>query len=126
MKKFNLRQEVREFAKQHPDVKYVTDSDDPNAMCFYTKGECTNGTKGCIYGQVLSKLGYKELLESIDGEYRSGENFMPTIKDVITKHLSDPLFEHEELSWHELVQSTQDDGVCWGDAVELADEYENL
>lgn len=123
-KKFNLQQEIRDYVKKFPNVRYVTSSDDPGAMCFYTKGKCSNGSKGCLYGQVLSNLGYKDLLKSIDNSYVPNDvTSMPSIKQVLTKDLEVDLeLDGAELNWHETVQAAQDEGNTWADAIEHADD----
>lgn len=117
---FNLMQEVRKLAEQFPDNRYgSSDGYDATAMCFYTKGKCSNKTKGCIYGQVLSALGYKDRLTNIDANYSKSGDSMPGIREVIRQFALD--ISEAEVDWHSYVQSAQDKGMAWGEAVANAD-----
>lgn len=53
----DLLEIVIDYMKKSPDNVYgKVHPDDPG--CFYTKGECSNGSIGCVFGQVLTMLGF--------------------------------------------------------------------
>jgi hypothetical protein len=95
---------VRELAKDRPNNKYL------NKPCFYQKGECSDKTIGCIFGQVLKALGY----EFVEDEPKNISNLMFTLgMDLGMK----------EYEWVSMVQQNQDFDKTWEESVRLADEY---
>lgn len=109
--------EVRRLAKEAPDNKYERvdgvdiDGNVYNKACFYDKGDCSDGTVGCIFGQAFTRLGL-----SVKGNM----------------HIRSLLFSigiesnSEEQVWCGHVQVTQDKGSTWREAVDSADELAAL
>lgn len=94
--------EVRRLAAESPDCVYES----PDGDCHYQRGECSNGSVGCIWGQALRRWGIidesRERAAVLVSRYGAG--------------LSDQ--QHE---WVHAVQEFQDRGESWGDAVKAAD-----
>ena len=42
--------EVRSIASDRGEVTY------PDGPCFYDKGECSDGSVGCVFGQALDNI----------------------------------------------------------------------
>lgn len=105
-----LIETVRELAKENPNNAYI------RSVCYYNKGECTNGTVGCIFGQAMRKLGVSE-----DELNKFG---CKPISDIFRQnHIGyDPLF----FTWCEMVQQSQDSGKEWGQCVKEADEQKRI
>jgi hypothetical protein len=92
--------EVRRIAAERPDTVYRQPS--TSCGCFYEKGECTDGSVGCIFGQALNNLGYPVTgTASIDIIARS--RFVGNCLVI--------------LAWCREVQNVQDGGLSWGDAI---------
>lgn len=88
-----LKTMVRKIAKERPDVKYGMPE---SGTCSYDEGVCSDGSVGCIFGQAAKLLG--------EPLYGSRE---------ITDYYDD--------DWCLLVQTYQDKGRSWGEAVRQAD-----
>lgn len=88
----SIKNKVREITKERPDVTYETFE----GGCHYDAGECSDGTIGCIFGQVSAAL----------GEPMTGTK-------SITHYFNDP--------WCILVQQYQDRGMKWSVAIQRAD-----
>lgn len=106
---FTLEQlvdEVRKLAKENPDNNY--NNGYQKAQCFYNKGECSNGTIGCLFGQAMKRLG-------VSDDQLNGFGSKP-IRDILRENR----VKHNEnlFSWCEDVQMSQDDGLPWGKCVE--------
>lgn len=98
-----LIKNIREAASQRGENIYSSPSSETSS-CYYGKGTCTDGTVGCIFGQVWPELkAYEE--ESIFSILDS-----MNIGTSIQK------------SWCSEVQSNQDKGLSWREAVERADQ----
>jgi hypothetical protein len=95
---------VRELAKERPSNKYL------NKPCFYLKGNCSDNTIGCIFGQALVALGYS-FVESgamnIDVLLQKKFDFALTLKQRV---------------WICRVQVNQDADKTWAQSVQEADE----
>lgn len=105
--------EIRRLAKENPDNIYYRDSD----LCYYTRGNCLNGSVGCIVGQALMNLGVpKGLLakEDQDDETIGAASLLHrlAVKPSGRQNFSD---------WLVFVQMEQDFGGKWGQAVASAD-----
>lgn len=94
---------VREIAAKRPDFVYeVPDGGD---VCQYVHED---GEPGCIFGHAFTALGVEpDQLAKLDGV------------GVITGVLDKLEIEHteEERAWCAMVQSLQDTGDPWGEAV---------
>lgn len=94
---------VRRVAKERPDVTYQR----PEGMgfCQYDKGKCSDGTIGCIFGQISKIL-----------DVPFGDSVQP-ISALIGNLQGTP----QQLQWLTLVQRYQDGGSTWRQSVEYAD-----
>lgn len=122
-------QTVREIAAEQPDHVYEKPFD--SAGCFYTNPGREDGY-GCIFGQAMRRLGYPIPAGTRD-ENRNYSN--EYISCPITGGIASDSwgrvfgFEGEYSSWESdsrwiwmsRVQSAQDRGQTWADAVALAD-----
>ncbi len=109
----NIIADVRKTAAERPSVVYL-DKD-----CRYAAGNCSDGSIGCIFGQVLSNLGVdvKEY-DATDNGY--GENIVPDINHILNE---DSFVGNErDIHWCDLVQEYQDSGLSWEEAVKTADD----
>lgn len=97
---------VREIVKERPDVKYrgVASKDGHKPNCFYDRGECSDGTVGCIFGQAAVALSVPI------GSIQASINKLG-IKGT-----------DQERAWCQTVQCCQDRGDIWDVAVSKADE----
>lgn len=104
---------VRNIAYERPDTTYGKSIEfkDCPGLCMYNKGECSDGTIGCIFGQALAAI---------------GPYYPPTdlqnmgISDVLDHYGID--YADDQLDWCEKVQEGQDKGRAWEAAVAEADE----
>lgn len=104
--------QVRALAAERPDFIY------PNANkgCFYWQDG-----PSCLIGQALYRLGASEAtLVEYDVRVREPD-CDGSIEDVIACYADDFTSTHEDASWLNGVQSEQDVGQRWGDAVRHAD-----
>lgn len=103
---------VIELAEANPEYVYERPyiSEDFREMCSYLTG--ADG-KGCIVGQALSALGVsKEHLALVEGfDARGALVFFGVDVSSTSKWRAS-----RKLDW---IQGRQDDGVPWGEAVEL-------
>ena len=105
----DLISKVRELAAASPDCRYRS-TNGSSSGCCNNRGECTNGTVGCIIGQAAAALGYDW------GDEPSREGVHLFVNRVF-RHTPRP-----QTYWLDLVQGQQDLGKTWGDAVQYADE----
>lgn len=76
--------------------------------CFYTKGKCTDESVGCVFGQVLTMLGFKM------AQFDDGEN-SPGIQEVC-KQLG--IFGAETtMNKLRKIQKRQDRLRSWGECI---------
>jgi hypothetical protein len=81
---------------------------------MYTKGKCSDGSFGCIFGQALQNLTIdQDLLQKHDTKRIS--NLLPLIIDLSCSNIT-------ALDWCRVVQSAQDSGISWINAINSADE----
>lgn len=110
---------VRELARKRRDVVY-----DSDGACSYARGRCSDGTKGCIFGQVFEALGTPisyEMADRLgaiqnildDDDEHSARSYLKVRKTSITK---------KKLDWCSVVQVKQDAHIPWGEAVKYADK----
>ena len=105
---------VRALAIAAPDNVYL----DAGRGCYYTRGDCENGSVGCIFGQALAPE-YKERLAAID------QHSACNIDDAITQlgigaDVSSAAIA-DRIDWCNIIQQSQDSGETWRDAVAFAD-----
>ena len=112
--------EVRSIAIERPDFIYLEqpleNEEDRSTNCSYlSAGLYTNEGEGCIVGQALSKLGIT------DEELRRVEN--ASAADALRAvGVEGSTRRDRELNWLNSVQSQQDIGMTWGDAIAWADQ----
>lgn len=94
--------EVRNLANQRPDHVYQREAD--TAMCRYRHDD----EPGCIMGHALANLA---------PNYRPREGY--GIRDVLVE--AGLTVEYQQRCWLGEVQSNQDSGDPWGEAVRKAD-----
>jgi hypothetical protein len=102
----DLEKTVRELATDAPDNVYEK-PDDFNTCC-YSRGECTNGSVGCLIGQAMAKHGYDVSLLDFDGSLLASEAC--AYFNIIGRTI-----------WLNEVQSSQDEGHEWLQAISYAD-----
>ena len=106
-------QEVRKLAEASPDNVYQLSN---GLGCFYGKGQCTNESTGCIFGQAFTNLGIPGTW--LDDNTIGQNSYIYEILDWLQiPHTS------QESQWCGKVQSEQDYRVSWKIAVENADKY---
>lgn len=115
-----LKEVVRSLAATSPDNKYIKRAPINDSTCSYLEGQCTNGSKGCIFGQAFALLGASEtFLEECD---KIGSiTFVAKEKQLAIFNgyeLTD-----DDIRWYRRVQSCQDSGKSWKEAVESADDF---
>ncbi len=113
-----LIEAIRQVAATEPD--FVYDNNDDQSSCDYTPN--ARNRCGCIVGEALMLLGVsRERLRAVD--LLGWNTNVSWGMAVIIDELED-LVAPEALnsSWVRQVQSAQDDGHSWGDAVADADE----
>lgn len=106
--------EVRRLANESPDAVYKND------MCLYTKGSCGNG-EGCLIGQAIVAWcpEMKPYLKSMDAK-SFAENRPFSVYNL--KHYGiEHLLTREEIHWCRNIQSNQDRGITWKEAVRIED-----
>lgn len=50
---------VKAIIQSRPDVIYSTILEDGLGACYYSKGKCSDGTLGCVFGQAFQAMGFK-------------------------------------------------------------------
>lgn len=113
----DLIKTVRQLAQNNPDNTYEEYHDEGKLRaCSYTKGECSNGTLGCIMGQAILAL---------DPSYDFADKDQASIYNLIHEQLLlDPRPCNKDSEWLSLVQDSQDDSETWSNAVRIADTSE--
>jgi hypothetical protein len=102
---------VREVAAEKPDFVY----DAPYGGCVYVADK----QPSCIVGQAAWRLGL------IDATFEKDDGINMSGVTTFLRELGADLGDDETLYGREFldtVQVKQDEGVPWGDAVEIADE----
>lgn len=118
-----LISEARKLAEEYPDVVY-TNLVDNRTMCSYVHGGPDD--KGCIIGQAAKRCN-QELYE-LFGTLEAGKSFGIGIfsvlnNDKIDKNYSLLKIFSTEIWWLVGVQSKQDEGYTWSNAVKWADKH---
>ena len=114
---------VRQVAAERPDNEYkgVPLGQPRSGICGYTFGTCSDGTVGCIFGQVLQEFPEIELPD----ESNEDECLNQCIWDVLETNLRlnpDDKETNEALTWCQDIQENQDAGQSWESAVKNADD----
>lgn len=110
IKASDLIQAARELAALYPDAKY-----DNGDGCCYSAGEVRNGppVQGCILGQAAREISHEFFAQRLATDDFDGEKIaaVPGIVGGINQK-----------AWLTEVQSLQDEGSAWGDAVKTANK----
>lgn len=108
-----IKTEVLRLMKKFPKNKYSPPkSDNPFLECSYTRGTCTNGKRGCLFGQALINLGIKRDELKIVGDSGLYYGGSKTIGEVL--HEMNLNMSVQERNWVDNIQRIQDDGIAWG------------
>lgn len=99
---------VREKAAKSPTNVYQADN------CLYNGGNCSDGSIGCIFGQVLKDLG-----QPVD-EGDEGRDIIIILGILGIESSS------LQKQWCGSVQDSQDFGIEWKKAVDKADDTYSL
>ena len=103
-----LKKATRKFVKMRPTTVYKRAGDG----CSYTQGECSDGTFGCLFGQLNAELELDLCLD--DDEAR--------INEVLAAYYNRSSADLP-LRWFSMVQKMQDLGFPWAECVEEADKF---
>lgn len=110
--------EVRKIVKERPDVYY-----NPDGMCKYSEGVCSDGSIGCIFGQAFTNLGINakkfDQYPVPEGMLNYGKNYIPGIDHILRHEFN--CEDILELEWCGTVQNGQDGNLSWKEAVLEAD-----
>lgn len=103
-----LIREVRALAREYPKAVYRPSRG--SVDCDYMKGVVENGppTRGCIVGQAMRRAGFRPL----PGEYTE-----------IVRDVTGIQGTRQQIDWLSVVQTSQDEGSAWADAVKAANLY---
>jgi hypothetical protein len=119
----DLVNEVVKLTKERPDVIYEGVNDPgESAQCSNIRGDCSDGTKGCIVGQAFFNLGF--LPEDL--EFKEDDDTIKDYNDSSVNEIGEAFFDmsyagaEEDLRWLAIVQDNQDGGDTWGEAAEKA------
>jgi len=107
--------ELRKIVQLKPETIYSSGGHG----CKYADGTCSDGSIGCLFGQVLSNLG--EDVKRFDNyPMLCQENiyYTPAIDKILTNEFEGTA---EEINWCAKVQEHQDNGCSWKEAVKEAD-----
>lgn len=109
---------IRQLTAKYPNFKYTpADNDDPDGSgCSYHSGgdALYPSLFGCIVGQAFRKIGISiDPDESFDSADHIIDKYLPASGDASE--------ETQRVNWVTTVQSVQDGGKCWRDAVYTAD-----
>jgi hypothetical protein len=108
----DLADAVRRIAAEFPGCTYDAEIDGIGNSCVYFKQGCAS----CLIGRGLAALGVK--FEDIS-EY----NNQTQIDSLVVELFRSDLVNVKSLDWLLEVQSQQDKGVSWGEAVARADIF---
>ena len=116
MNKIQIEEAVRKRVAESPDNVYTQANN--CCECSYTVGNCTDGTVGCLFGQILPK----EIIDQVESVSEDEEGvYVDTecITDVLEScmDIKDPDF----VGWCSRIQAKQDTGLKWNDALSFAD-----
>lgn len=98
---------ARELAAARPKHVYLTPSES-DSVCSYYRDRSGEPGQGCLFGQALALL---DITDPKEGE---------SIFSVLLDH-GIPCSDSDS-EWLTAVQSSQDGGDPWGEAIRLADE----
>lgn len=73
--------------------------------CSYTNGQCTDGSTGCLFGQILSEMG-------VDASPLQG-----LLRGILETRFKDSEVPQVVISYLSHIQICQDNEMDWGDAL---------
>lgn len=131
-KKFTLeelRQKVRGIGNSDPGHVYLPPTDEGGDRCSYATS-LDRPTQGCLVGQGLESLGVPRAFLDLMDHYQNGSGI--SIESALERGLLDPwieggveeTFNFPERKWLYRVQSAQDGGRMWSQALAHADRCE--
>lgn len=106
-----IEQEVRRLAKEAPNNIYTMDN--ASQSCSYTKGICSDGSIGCIFGQAIKAIGLANTPALLYGKDTT------SIRELLQEIIGRPSFYF--VMWCEKVQNAQDSLHPWARAIKIAD-----
>jgi hypothetical protein len=107
---------IREVAAETPDRVYERETG--SGKCLYGRDKSGSGDgHRCIVGEALFRLGVTQAhLEVVDGRLA-----VPGAYQLLTHEFNLPLEAEFELKFADEVQSCQDGGLTWAEAVAMQD-----
>lgn len=110
----DIENKVRELAAASPDCVYIKPE---GGGCNNIRGDCSNGSVGCIVGQAVIALGVPRSFFEADGcELCGAGNLVPRLgQSGYLRHDNPSTFP--ATAWLTSVQRRQDDGGRWAAAV---------
>ena len=105
---------VREIAAEQPDFRYTTDDEEPCAYGAPAGQKGSDLTQGCIVGRAFDRAGF---------EYHEVQE-AEIIECLAFMGLDSAYDPSPEAQWLYCVQTQQDSGATWGDAVADADRHQ--
>lgn len=108
------RSTVMEIVAEYGEDTYYIPADAKNKMCDYAwpHPEHPSGPGGCLIGLMWGKLGVtRSTLGYLTGTVTSANDQLPNEFQL----------DFRAKQWCNVVQSQQDSGVTWGEAVRVAD-----
>jgi hypothetical protein len=106
----DVRAAICKLAAAHPDNTYQKPKG--SNYCFYKKGDCSDGSCGCIVGQALVSLNV-DFYEKVNASAQALLEELGIMGDTRT------------MFWIGNVQTSQDGGSTWQEAITHADEWAN-
>ncbi len=118
---------VRRLAVLYPEATYR--QPDEMGACMYTVGDVTNGPiqEGCIIGQALIAEGVAEDASNMDTQEVGAPDMLRQL--VNDSHLAQDIAGIDQSTvrqWFGWVQSTQDQGMTWAEAIRAADDHHDI
>ncbi len=118
---------VRQLAVLYPDAIYVEPDD--SGACMYTIGEVRNGPRqnGCIISQAVLATGIPADASNMEGMEVGAPDMLRQLvnDDWLTQDVAD-ITQTTVRQWFGWVQSVQDGGATWSEAVRAADEHHDI
>ena len=114
---------ITKYGRERADVVYSPKEGDD---CLLLKGTCTDGSVGCIWGQAAKELGMPDdVLKLIDDENKDAEKMLDLLenRELLVRDPGMSAYDRNDFQyWANVVQSNQDQGDTWGEAITKATE----
>lgn len=101
------------LVEESPDNTYPPHYHGMVGGCYYSQGQCSNGSVGCLIGQALLRAGYTGDLSALDIGERTGAN------DILPQLGYGP----DITTFANCIQDKQDSEIQWGVAYRFALKY---